>query len=117
MSAPDVSVGTLPRRPDTEAQVFADPWQARAFALTVQLSERGYFTWKEWTEALGSELGALVERSDRNDDLRYYECWLRALEQLVSVKGLADRVALRNRQAAWADAHEHTPHGKPVGLS
>ena len=32
--------------------VFAEPWQAQAFALAVQLSEQGHFTWKEWAAAL-----------------------------------------------------------------
>ena len=33
----------LPR--DEEGPVFAEPWQAQAFALAVKLSEQGYFTW------------------------------------------------------------------------
>jgi hypothetical protein len=28
--------------------VFAEPWQAQAFALAVELSAKGHFTWKEW---------------------------------------------------------------------
>jgi hypothetical protein len=36
----------LPR--DEGGPVFAEPWQAQAFALAVRLSEQGYFTWKEW---------------------------------------------------------------------
>src|SRR5229473_732000 len=34
----------LPR--DTGGPVFAEPWQAQAFALAVKLSEQGHFTWK-----------------------------------------------------------------------
>src|SRR4051812_22002703 len=33
----------LPR--DKGGPVFAEPWQAQAFALTVHLSQAGYFTW------------------------------------------------------------------------
>jgi nitrile hydratase accessory protein len=58
--------------------VFAGPWQAQAFALAVQLSEPGYFTWTEWAETLGAELQAAGE----NDGFRYYQAWLRALERL-----------------------------------
>ena len=36
--------------------VFAEPWQASAFAMTVALNERGLFTWSEWAETLGAEL-------------------------------------------------------------
>ena len=35
--------------------VFAEPWQAQAFALAVKLSDQGYFTWKEWAATLGDE--------------------------------------------------------------
>jgi hypothetical protein len=39
----------LPRLPRDEGEpVFAEPWQAQAFALAVKLSEQGHFTWKEW---------------------------------------------------------------------
>jgi NAD(P)-dependent dehydrogenase (short-subunit alcohol dehydrogenase family) len=31
--------------PDAEGPVFAEPWQAQAFALAVNLSEQGHFTW------------------------------------------------------------------------
>ena len=38
----------LPRLPrDEGGPVFAEPWQAQAFALAVKLSEQGHFTWKE----------------------------------------------------------------------
>src|ERR1700709_341124 len=37
---------SLPR--DREGPVFAEPWQAQAFALTVQLSHAGCFSWCEW---------------------------------------------------------------------
>jgi len=44
----------LPRLPQDKGEpVFAEPWQAQAFALAVKLSEEGYFTWKEWAAALG----------------------------------------------------------------
>jgi hypothetical protein len=45
-----------------DGPVFAEPWQAQAFALAVKLSENGHFTWKEWTEALATELKAAAER-------------------------------------------------------
>lgn len=49
-------------RPDLE-RPFAEPWQARAFALTVHLQERGLFTWTEWTEALGAVIASAPDRS------------------------------------------------------
>lgn len=89
--------------------VFAEPWEAQAFALAVKLSEQGYFTWKEWSDALAAEIKAAGDRS-------YYHNWLAALECLVATKGLTTLEAMLARKEAWADAYRHTPHGKPVVL-
>jgi nitrile hydratase accessory protein len=104
----------LPR--DDEGPVFAEPWQAQAFALAVKLSEQGYFTWKEWAAALAAEIKAAADRGETDDGSRYYHYWLAALERLVTEKGLTDPAALDGRKQAWADAYRHTPHGKPVEL-
>ena len=51
----------LPRLPrDEGGPVFAEPWQAQAFALAVKLSEQGHFTWKEWAASLAEELQAAL---------------------------------------------------------
>jgi len=104
----------LPR--DEGGPVFAEPWQAQAFAMAVQLSAAGHFTWTEWTTALGAQLQAAVGRGEPDDGSRYFEHWLAALEQLVAEKKLTDLTALRERKAAWADAYRHTPHGHPIEL-
>ena len=115
-AAPDLSA--LPQLPrDDGGPVFAEPWQAQAFALAVKLSEQGHFTWKEWAAALAAELKAAADRGEPDDGSRYYHLWLAALEHLVTSKGLSDRAALLARKEAWADAYRHTPHGKPVELS
>jgi nitrile hydratase accessory protein len=110
-------LAALPRLPrDEEGPVFAEPWQAQAFALAVKLSEQGHFTWKEWAAALAEELQAAVDRGEPDDGSRYYQHWLATLERLVTEKGLTDSAALLARKEAWADAYRHTPHGKPVVL-
>jgi nitrile hydratase accessory protein len=110
-------IDTLPKLPrEKDGPVFAEPWEAQAFALAVKLSEQGHFTWSEWAAALGAELEAAAERGEPDDGSHYYEHWLAALERLVTEKGLTDRAALAARKAAWADAYRHTPHGKPVEL-
>jgi nitrile hydratase accessory protein len=107
----------LPPLPsDEEGPVFAEPWQAQAFALAVKLSEHGHFTWKEWAAALAAELKAAADRGEPDDGSHYYEHWVAALESLVAQKGLADQDSLLARKDAWADAYRHTPHGKPVEL-
>jgi nitrile hydratase accessory protein len=96
--------------------VFAEPWEAQAFGLAVELSRRGHFTWKEWTTALAAELHRVAQRGETDDGSHYYEYWLAALERLIVEKNLTDRSAMVARKAAWADAYRHTPHGKPVEL-
>jgi nitrile hydratase accessory protein len=108
------ALARLPR--DEGGPVFAEPWQAQAFALAVKLSERGHFTWKEWAAALADELGVAAARGEPDDGSHYYEHWLAALERLVMAKGLSDPAAIAARKEAWADAYRHTPHGKPVEL-
>lgn len=108
----------LPPPPrDEGGPVFAEPWQAQAFALAVKLSEQGHFTWKEWAATLADELRLAEARGEPDDGSRYYEHWLKALERLVAAKGLADAEALSQRKEAWAEAYRHTPHGKPVELA
>jgi nitrile hydratase accessory protein len=104
----------LPR--DEEGPVFAEPWQAQAFALAVRLSAAGHFTWTEWATALGAQLRAAADRGEPDDGSRYFEHWLAALEHLVAEKQLTDLTALRERKAAWAEAYRRTPHGQPVEL-
>ena len=111
-------IAVLPRLPHDEGgPVFAEPWQAQAFAMAVRLSEQGHFTWKEWAATLAEELKAAADRGEPDDGSRYYHYWLAALERLVTTKGLTDPAALLARKEAWAEAYRHTPHGKPVELA
>jgi nitrile hydratase accessory protein len=114
LSTPDLNLPKLPR--DAGEPVFAEPWQAQAFAMAVRLSAQGHFTWKEWTEALAAELKAAADRGEPDDGSHYYHHWLAALEKLAVSKKLTDPAALLARKEAWADAYRHTPHGKPVEL-
>jgi nitrile hydratase accessory protein len=113
-----VRIAALPRLPrDAGGPVFAEPWEAQAFALAVKLSELGHFTWKEWATALADELKAAAGRGEPDDGSRYYHHWLVVLERLVTAKGLTDPPALLARKQAWAEAYRRTPHGKPVELA
>ena len=106
-----------PRLPtDAEGPVFAEPWQAQAFALAVQLHAEGAFAWTDWAAALAAELKAAEARGEPDDGSRYYEHWLAALEGLVSARGLLSPGDLALRKVAWAAAFERTPHGRPVEL-
>jgi nitrile hydratase accessory protein len=117
LSTSDQLLASLPSLPrDDGGPVFAEPWQAQAFAMAVRLSAQGHFTWKEWAATLADELKAAAERGEPDDGSHYYEHWLAALERLVVGKALSNPRELDARKEAWADAYRHTPHGRPVVL-
>ncbi|MET3523472.1 nitrile hydratase accessory protein [Mesorhizobium abyssinicae] len=107
----------MSRREDLPAgfdePVFAEPWQAEAFAMTVALHDKGLFSWSEWADALSAEVKRPDAAADGHD---YYEHWLAALESLLSAKGVAGRSDVDTLAAAWERAAHATPHGKPILL-
>ena len=101
---------------DRDGPVFREPWEAQVFALAVSLSERGLFSWNEWTAILGDEIKKAQAAGDPDTGETYYYHWLNALERLVAAKGLADPRTLARTRDAWANASERTPHGTPIEL-
>lgn len=93
--------------------VFAEPWQAEAFAMVLALHEKGLFSWSEWADTLSSELKKPGVAADGSD---YYDCWLRALETLLAAKDVASPRDVGSLAAAWQRAAHATPHGKPILL-
>jgi nitrile hydratase accessory protein len=117
VKAASEQIAALPSLPrDEGGPVFAEPWQAQAFALAVRLSAEGHFAWKEWAAELAAELKTAADRGEADDGTHYYEHWLATLERLVTRNGLTDAAALSERRDAWADGYRHTPHGKPVEI-
>ena len=52
-----------PRHPDMppipqdgDGPVFREPWEAQAFAMVLELYDRGHFTWSEWVRHLSAEI-------------------------------------------------------------
>ena len=105
---------SLPR--DEDGPVFREPWEAEAFAMTLNLYAQGYFTWPEWVERLGAEISAAPDAGDADRGDTYYLHWLKALEGLVAEKGLLTTDDLANRRDAWDKAARATPHGQPIVL-
>jgi nitrile hydratase accessory protein len=93
--------------------VFAEPWQAEAFAMTVALHDKGLFSWGEWAQMLSAEVKTPGAASDGHD---YYEHWLAALEKLLASKGLAAKADVDTMAEAWERAAHATPHGKAIVL-
>lgn len=100
----------------TPTPVFAEPWQAQAFALTLQLHQHGLFSWAEWAQALSGQIQAAQAAGDPDLGNTYYEHWLAALEQLVLAKGASQGDELQRTAQAWAAAAERTPHGQAITL-
>lgn len=94
------------------SEVFEQPWQAQVFAMTVALEDAGVITPAEWAEALGARIAA----SPASDGRDYYECWVAALGDLLTAKGLATREQIEHTVAAWHAAAARTPHGRPITL-
>ena len=88
---------------------FAEPWQARAFALVVALHERGAFGWDEWAATLSAAIA-------NDPDRPYWLAWLAALERIAVAKGLSDADAIGAMARAWRAAADRTPHGEPITL-
>ena len=108
----------LPGQPrDDDGPVFKEPWEAQAFALTLNLHEAGHFSWSEWATTLGAEIEAAQARGDPDLGDTYYRHWLAALERLATEKGLTRSGELIARKAAWKRAFLDTPHGQPVELA
>ena len=114
MSPPEALLSGQPG--DASGPVFREPWEAQAFALAVELSEAGYFTWREWAAALSREIDAARAAGDPDLGDTYYRHWLAALERLVAEKGILGRHDMRARRDAWERAYRQTPHGRPVEL-
>lgn len=56
---------------------FAEPWEARAFAMAVSLRDAGHLSWPTFSERLAERIAA-------EPATRYYEHWLGALEDLAA---------------------------------
>lgn len=97
--------------------VFAEPWQAQAFAMVVQLHARGLFTWPEWAAALTEQIQLAQADGDADLGDTYYRHWLAALESIVAGKGATTVADLTRYVSAWDHAAERTPHGQPITLS
>ena len=91
---------------------FSAPWEARAFAMAVRLSESGICTWDEFRRHLISE----IAKADKvrahgwvEDGAGYYTYFLNALENLLREKGIVDASALETRMREIGDT-DHDDH-------
>ncbi len=105
-----------PPPPEITTAVFSEPWQAHALAMTLQLHERGVFTWPEWAEALAAEITSAQTAGDPDDGSTYYTHWLNTLEKLVISRQIGTPAQIHSLEHAWEAAALRTPHGQPIEL-
>ena len=110
----------LPNMPplpqDGDGPVFNAPWEAQAFALTLDLYNKGHFTWPEWVEFLSAEIAAAKARGKEDLGDTYYRHWLAALEKIVAAKGLTSSEELAVRKVEWQAADRERGFGEPPVL-
>jgi|YelNatPaOPRAMG01_1025707.scaffolds.fasta_scaffold00286_25 nitrile hydratase accessory protein len=91
---------------EREEQVFAAPWEARAFAIARRMTEAGICTWDEFRACLIEEIGAadraLISGARAAD--AYYTHFLGALEKLLAKKGIVDQVAIEAKMKEIVEA-------------
>jgi nitrile hydratase accessory protein len=102
--------------PVFDAPIFDAPWQAQVFALAVGLNEAGVFSWTDWA-ATFSDVIAREQAPEAPSNDEYYRCWLIALEQMLTARGLADAETVGAVTQAWHRAAQATPHGAPILLA
>ena len=70
--------------------VFSAPWEARAFAIALQLSKSGHFSWDEFRDRLMAEVresDKIRARDGTSDRGEYYDHFLHALEKTARREG------------------------------
>ncbi|MCY1235542.1 nitrile hydratase accessory protein [compost metagenome] len=106
---------------DGDGPVFRAPWEAKAFAVAVQLSQKGLFTWTEWAETFSTEIkraeGEREFKVEEDDGSRYYYIWLTALEKMLETRDIVAHEELDERHQYLIDnpvPHDHVAHRKPI---
>ena len=74
---------------------FSAPWEAKAFAMVVELAQAGHFAWSEWVDCFSKEVAAATALEAAGDIApSYYEQWLNAAETLLIAKGITSKAQL-----------------------
>ncbi|WP_448627756.1 nitrile hydratase accessory protein [Geodermatophilus sp. URMC 64] len=100
----DIDGPAAPPRSNGEL-VFAEPWEGRAFGLTMALVDAGAIDYETFRTALIDRIAAADP-----DGFSYYRCWLQALEQVLAGAGLVSPQDVGARSAAFAArpaGHDH----------
>jgi len=98
----------LAPEPGEDAPTFDAPWQARAFAVAVALTDEDDLPWDAFQSRLVAEIDAGDADGDDPNEV-YYRQWLGALERLLVEEGLLEPGELAERAAAF-EAGDRSAH-------
>ena len=105
----DVDGPAAPPRSNGEL-VFAEPWEGRAFGLTMALVHGGALDYETFRTALIERIAAAEADPPAGEPFRYCRCWLAALEQVLGRAGLVSADEVRERSVEFAArpaGHDH----------
>jgi len=98
--------------------IFAEPWQARVFAIVLALAESRYLNWEDFRRSLIDQIAGADRTPGANVD--YYESWLKALESVLGASSLATTPEIERRAsdiAANPPAPTRATSSGPVRLA
>jgi nitrile hydratase accessory protein len=90
-------------------QGFDAPWQARAFAVAVAVTQEEENSWDAFQERLAAEVerdaagGTDRSTADEDPETIYYEQWLEALSRLLVESGILTSAEINARAREFAD--------------
>jgi nitrile hydratase len=79
--------------------VFHEPWESRAFSMTVVLHGKALYPWDAFRDRLIAEINSPDNTSGPTPE--YYEHWLTAFEKLLLAKGVITRDELEQRKGEF----------------
>jgi nitrile hydratase accessory protein len=88
--------------------VFAEPWEARAYGLALELVEQSGRPWSDFRDRL-------IEAIGESNDRPYFESWVVALERLAATAGVtADDLHHERIESA---AYHYSEDGVPIEVT
>jgi nitrile hydratase accessory protein len=106
-------------RPDNGEVAFETAWEIRAFALALAAHQSGQYDWSQFQQALIAAIRTW-EDTGTEEQWRYYDRWLEALETLLADRGVLDESELDERTRTVLttprDMHHQRAKREPVAV-
>jgi nitrile hydratase accessory protein len=88
--------------------VFKTPWEGRAFAMAVLMTEKGIYPWKDFNGKFVKEIGD-AESSQPGAEMlsSYYRHWVQAFEKVLLETAVFTPMQLKTRTEEFASGKRH----------